>query len=215
VKPAIRWLYTREGPYNVDEGLREMERFFQGKDQVHKTLARLVKQLKKANIDYVIVGGMALNVHNRRRVTTNVDTLVKREGFQAFCARFLNDKDYERAPRRTRRLIDRKNGVTIDFLLAGLYPGFGDKGPFAFPDPLQVREEINGLPYVNLVTLIELKLVARRWQDFADVVALIQGNHLDEEYAKRLHRSVRRDYLGCLDEAREEKRREEKYESQE
>ena len=72
-----------------------------------------------------------------------------------------------------------------------------------------------GLPYVNLVTLVELKLAARRWQDFADVVALIRGNDLDEEFAKRLHRSVRRDYLGCLDEALEEKRREEKYEAQE
>jgi hypothetical protein len=61
---------------------------------------------------------------------------------------------------------------------------------------------------VNLRTLIELKLAARRYQDFADVVALIRVNNLDEAFAKNLHTSVRADYIECL----EEKRREDEYE---
>ncbi len=215
VSAAVRSLYTREGPYDIEEGFREMERFFEGKDQVHKTLRRVVKHLEKAKINYVIVGGMALNVHNRRRVTTDVDILLTREGFAAFRDRFVNAKDYQQTRRRPRRLVDRRNGVNVDFLLTGLHPGFRPFGPLTFPDPLQVREEVDGIWYVNLVTLVELKLAARRWQDFADVVALIRGNNLKESFAKRLHPSVRRDYLECLDEAREEQRREEDYESQE
>jgi len=56
-----------------------------------------------------------------------------------------------------------------------------------------------------------LKLAARRFQDFGDVVALIRVHQLDEAFAKRLHPSVRRDFIECLD----EKRREEEYEARE
>ncbi len=62
---------------------------------------------------------------------------------------------------------------------------------------------------INLETLIQLKLAARRYQDFADVVALIGANQLDETFADRLHKSVRGDYIECL----EEKRREDEYEA--
>ena len=55
---------------------------------------------------------------------------------------------------------------------------------------------------------MQLKLAARRYQDFADVVSLIRENGLDEAFAARLHPSVRTDYLLCLD----EKHREDEYE---
>src|SRR2546421_135606 len=60
-------------PSTVTESLKEMERFFQGKDQVHKTLRRTVQRLEKAGIAYAVVGGMALNAHRYRRATTDVD----------------------------------------------------------------------------------------------------------------------------------------------
>ena len=62
---------------------------------------------------------------------------------------------------------------------------------------------------IDLTVLIELKLAARRHQDFADVVSLIRAHQLDESFADRLHPSVRSDYIECL----EEKRREEEYEA--
>jgi hypothetical protein len=43
------------------------------------------------------------------------------------------------------------------------------------------------------------------------VVELIRFNHLDEAFAAKLHRSVRRDYIECL----EVKRREDDYEERE
>ena len=74
------------------------------------------------------------------------------------------------------------------------------------PSPIPVS--IPG-PSVNLATLVELKLAARRWRDFADVVELIRFNNLDESFANRLHLSVRADYIECL----EEMRREDEYEA--
>jgi hypothetical protein len=198
-------------PLDAEEGLREMGRFFQGKDQVHKTMYRLVKHLDKAGIRYAILGAMALNAHGYHRVTMDVDVLLTPKGFQEFQSRFVNEKNYRQMPRRARRLIDRKNMVIVDVLLTGLPPGFRTDAPFRFPDPEAVRKEIRGISYVKLATLIELKLAARRFRDFADVVAMIRARHLKESFAKRLHSAVRRDYLECLDEAREEKRREDEY----
>ncbi len=185
-----------------------MEQFFRGKDQVHRTLRRLVKKLEKAGIAYAILGGMALNAHRYRRVTTDVDVLLTPEGFVEFKRRFAG-KDYEPLERRPRRFTDRKNGVQLDVLLTGLYPGSGKPGPIAFPDPGQVALRIEDVAYVDLVNLVQLKLAARRWRDFADVVELIRRNDLDESFGERVHPSVRGDYVECL----EEKRREDEYEA--
>jgi hypothetical protein len=187
-----------------------MEQFFRGKDQVHKTLRRLVKKLEKAGIAYAVLGGMALNAHRYRRVTTDVDVLLTPEGFAEFKKRFVG-KNYEQVEGRPRRFTDRKNDVQLDVLITGLYPGSGRPGPIAFPDPGQAAERIEEIAYVDLVTLVQLKLAARRWRDFADVVELIRHNGLDESFADKLHPSVRGDYVECL----EEKRREDEYEARE
>jgi hypothetical protein len=56
---------------------------------------------------------------------------------------------------------------------------------------------------------VQLKLAARRHRDFGDVVELIRFNDLDKAFSARLHQSVRRDYIECL----EEKHREDEYEA--
>jgi hypothetical protein len=46
--------------------LKEISLFFAGKDEVHKSLRRIVKRLERAGIAYAIVGGMADNAHGYR-----------------------------------------------------------------------------------------------------------------------------------------------------
>jgi hypothetical protein len=190
--------------------LKEIDLFFQGKDQVHKTMRRVVKRLEKASIPYAIVGGMAVNAHNYRRTTADVDLLLTAEGFAEF-RRLLVPRYYENRPGRQRRFVDRKNEVGLDILVTGMFPGTGNPGPLAYPDPTQVSETIENVRIVDLVTLVQLKLAARRHRDFGDVVELIRFNQLDESFAERLHPSVRKDYIECL----EEKRREDDYEERE
>src|SRR5438552_14326264 len=71
-------------------------------------------------------------------------------------------------------------------------------GPVAFPDPFRVAEMQGKLRYINLKMLIELKLSAHRYQDFADVVNLIRANNLDESFMSQLHSSVHQDFVECL-----------------
>jgi hypothetical protein len=179
--------------------------FFESRGEVHQTMRRLVRNLKKAKIPYVIVGGMAVNAHRYERMTKDVDVLLTQEGFAEFKRLFV-PKDYEQVA-GLRRFLDRKNQRTVDILLTGHFPGSGQPGPIAYPDPANVSETVNKIQVLNLATLIQLKLAARRHQDFGDVVNLIRLHDLDEGYLDHLHPSVRQDFIECL----EEKRREDQY----
>jgi hypothetical protein len=188
--------------------LKEIDMFFQGRDPVHKTMRRAVKRLEKAGISYAVMGGMAVNAHRYQRTTGDVDILLSQEGFAEFRRRFV-PKLYDNLAGRPRRFKDKTSGIQIDILVTGLYPGSGKPGPFAFPDPALVSESIEGIQFVDLATLVQLKLAAKRYRDFGDVVELIRFNYLDEGFAERLLPSIRGDYIECL----EEKRREDEYEA--
>ncbi len=198
----------KTAPFNFQNRLKEIDRFFQGTDAVHKTMNRVAVEWEKANIPYAVVGGMAVNAHRHRRTTDDLDILLTPEGFAEFHKQFVG-QDFDAISGRPRRFVDRGNAVSLDVLVTGLFPGTGKPGPIAYPDPVAVRERIDNIEVVNLPTLIQLKLAARRYQDFADVVSLIRVHQLDESFAERLHPSVRKDFIECL----EEKRREEEYEA--
>ena len=195
---------------SFNECLREIDMFFEGRDKVHDTMNRLVAALDAEGISYAIMGGMAVNVHGHERMTKDVDVLLTQEGFETFRTKFLGTL-FDPVAGRPRRFSDRQNGVTLDVLVTGRYPGSGKPGPVAFPDPETAGEVLDNKRVINLATLIQLKLAARRYQDFADVVSLIRVHNLDESYQARLHPSLHRDYIECL----EEKRREEEYEARE
>ena len=195
-------------PLTFWEGVKEIDKFFEGRDAVHKTMRRVVKRLEKAGISYALMGGMAVNAHRYRRVTNDVDILLTSEGLAEFRRRFV-PMNYEQLSQRTRRFVDKATDVTLDVLVTGLFPGSGKPGPIAFPDPKAVSQVINDIHFIDLRSLVQLKLAARRYRDFGDVVELIRFNDLDESFAKRLHVSVRKDYIECL----EEKRREDEYEA--
>ncbi len=197
----------KTAPVNFWQRMNEIELFFQKNDPVHKTMRRLVKRLEKVKIPHAIIDAMAVNAHGHRRTTADLDLLVTAEGLGEFQRRFV-PKNYQTIPQRSRRFTHRTSGVTIDFLVTGRFPGSGVPGPIAFPDPAAVSETKEEASVVNLTTLIQLKLAARRYKDFADVISLIRVHDLDETYNDQLHPSVRRDYIECL----EEKRREDEYE---
>jgi hypothetical protein len=141
-------------------------------------MRRLVRRLEKAGIVYAVVGGMAVEAHKYRQTTANVDLLLTREGLEEFRRRFVK-KNYQPMEGRSRRFVDRENDVMVHFLVTGMFPGSGEPGPIAYPAPAEVGEVIEKVSVVNLPTLIELKLAARRYKDFGDVVELIRANDLD------------------------------------
>jgi hypothetical protein len=190
-----------------DQRLREIDLFFQGNDRVHQTMRRVVQKFDEANISYAILGGMAVNAHGHERTTKDVDFLLTAEGLRLFQERYVPGT-FTRIAGRPRRFLDPETEVTFDVRVAGMYPGSGRAGPVAFPNPSDVSEVKADRCVVNLTTLIQLKLAARRLQDFADVVNLIHALNLEESFLAQLHPSLHRDFIECL----EEKRREDEYE---
>jgi len=97
---------------------------------------------------------------------------------------------------KSHNLRDTKTGVRIEFVVSGQYPGDGKPKPVSFPDPASVSAIIDDIRYVNLQTLIELKLASGmtnpgRLRDLADVQELIRVLRLPSDYAEQLNPYVR------------------------
>lgn len=181
--------------------------FFDGSDRVHQAMRRVVELFEQLKIAYAIIGGMAVNAHRHSRTTQDVDFLIRAESLPLI-KQLVTQGLLQAAPGRARRFFEPATGVQFDVLVTGSFPGGGDPGPIAFPDPATVSEVIDDLRVIDLKTLIELKLAAHRYQDFADVVNLIRANGLDDSFADRLHPAVRSDFIECL----KEMHREDEYE---
>jgi hypothetical protein len=178
--------------------LSEASRFFEGEGGVQQTLRTITKRLNDLGVPYAVAGGMALFLHGYRRFTEDIDILVTREGLRIIHEN-VEGLGYVRPFAGSKNLRETGHGTRIEFLIAGDFPGDGKPKPVAFPDPKDVADEFEGIKYLNLVTLIELKLASgmtnpRRGRDLNDVEALINVLQLPEELAERLNPYVRDEY---------------------
>lgn len=180
------------------DGVAFSERFFMGLDEVHQAMRKLTATLETDGIPYAIAGAMALNAHGYRRVTTDVDVLLTREGLAAFKAKHLGRGWVERFP-GSKNLRDTEHNVKIDVLIAGDFPGDGKPKPVCFPDP-GVAEHGEGFRVLAVRDLVELKLAsgmtsADRLKDLADVQELIRHAHLPVELSASLSPMVAERYV--------------------
>ena len=164
-------------------------------DRVHESLRDITQRLEKLGISYAVMGGMALVAHGYLRTTEDVDILVAPDSLEAI-HRFLTGLGYRPLFEGSKNIRDTRTGVRIEFVLSGQFPGDGKPKPIAFPDPQAVAVEIDGVRYLKLPTLIELKLASGmtnpgRLRDLADVQELIRVLKLPETFAEGLNGFVR------------------------
>lgn len=178
--------------------LSEGSRHFEGKSAVFEALHKIVKRLTELQISYSIVGGMALFHHGVRRFTEDVDILVTKEDLKKIHGE-LAGRGYLPPHRHSKHLRDTELGVRIEFLTTGDYPGDGKEKPVAFPDPATASSLSDGISFIHLPKLIELKLAsgmtnAGRLRDLADVLELIKLLNLPADYARQLNPYVSAKY---------------------
>ena len=178
--------------------IEEASHFFMKSDPVHQTLREITKRLTDLGVSYAVAGGMSLVAHGYDRTTVDVDILVTPQGLEAI-HKSLDGLGYVPPFAGSKNLRDTQTGVRIEFIVTGQYPGDGKPKPIAFPDPSTVATEIDGIRYVNLPTLIELKLASGmtnpgRLRDLADVQELIRTLRLTAEFATSLDSFVRMKY---------------------
>jgi hypothetical protein len=190
--------YTQRMNADINWALREGSMFFQNEGEVQKSLRRITARLNALGIDYAVVGGMALFLHGFRRFTEDVDILVTREGL-AKLHEALEGSGYRPPFAGSKNLRDTDNGVRIEFLVAGEFPGDGKPKPVAFPEPEEVAEEVDGIRLLNLAALIELKLASGmtgkgRIKDLGDAEQMIMQFGLPQNFAERLSPYVQEKY---------------------
>lgn len=162
----------------------EARRYFIGHGILNKILARLSKDLEEHDIDYAVIGAAALMAHGYPRFTEGIDLVMTTEGRQKF-------RD------ELRSTVD---GVSIEVMTTGEYPGDGKPKPVSMPEPTEAAVKIDGINFLSLEKLIELKLASGisapdRLKDLADVQELIKIRQLDADFALKLNPYVRAKYL--------------------
>jgi hypothetical protein len=136
-------------------------------------------------------------------LTEHVDLLVTPDGLKAI-GEELTGRGYLSPFAGSRNLRDAETGVRIAFVTTGEFAGDGKPKPVAFPSPEADSVEIDGMRFVSLSKLIELKLASgisnpRRARDLADVQELIALLHLPTEFQNRLDASVQAKYAELWD----------------
>jgi hypothetical protein len=177
----------------------EADRFFMERSPIHETMRRLAACLKEMQIPFAIAGAMAANAHGHRRTTADVDLLMRRQDLQRFKDQWLG-RGWVENFEGSKGFRDTANNVKVDVLIVGDFPGDGLEKPVSFPPPENViMEDAEGIPFLSLATLIELKItsgmsVSHRPRDLDDVIQLVRINKLPTSFANQLNPYVREKY---------------------
>jgi hypothetical protein len=182
------------------ERYEEALRYFMGRGSLNSALARITVDLKEHGIDYMVIGAVALLVHGYPRLTEDIDLVLTPEGLEAFHRELIGLGYVPAFPGAKKRLRSTIDGITIEIMTTGEYPGDGKPKPVSIPKPSDASTEIDGVQVVTFEKLIELKLASgmtapHRLKDLADVQELIRIRQLQPEFAERLDPYVREKFL--------------------
>lgn len=185
--------------------LRQVDNFFMNTGPIQQTLRNIADRLSQTNIDYVVIGGMALALHGLIRPTQDVDLLLTAEGLKEFQTRLVGLGYRPTFPGAKKHFRDTDTDVKVEIITTGEYPGDGQPKAIAFPNPADVAVTLEGYKVVRLESLIELKLASgmsakhRQLRDLADVQQLIETLGLPKDFSINLDQSVRDEYLRLWD----------------
>jgi len=184
----------------VPEVYAEGLRYFMGEGTINKTLIQLANDLERRGIDYIVIGAIALLAHGYPRFTEDIDLVMTTEGLQRFHEEPVGLGYIPAFPGAKKQLRSTTDGVSIEVVTTGEYPGDGKPKPVSMPLPMEASTEIDGIRFVTLEKLIELKLASGisasdRLKDLADVQELIKIRKLNADFALKLDPYVRTKYL--------------------
>ncbi|HEV7681180.1 MAG TPA: nucleotidyltransferase family protein [Pyrinomonadaceae bacterium] len=174
-----------------------------GQGTLNNTLAQLTRDLNEHGIEYLVFGAVALLAHGYPRFTEDIDLVLTPQGLEAFHRELIGLGYVPAFPGAKKRLRSTRDGITIEVMTTGEYPGDGKPKPVSIPDPSAASTEIDGVRFVTFEKLIELKLASgmtapHRLKDLADVQELIKFRNLQGDFAEQLDPYVRDKFLELL-----------------
>ena len=85
-----------------------------GNGSVNKTLARLASDLKQHEIEYAVMGAIALLAHGYPRFTEDINLVMTREGLEKFHRELVGLGYAPAFPQAKKRLRATEENVSID-----------------------------------------------------------------------------------------------------
>ena len=166
------------GSRSIHDVYAEGLRYFMGEGTLQGTLAQVSSDLEERGIDYMVIDTVALMAYGYPRFTEDIDLVLTSDGLEAFHRELIGLGYAPAFPGAKKKLRSTRDGVPIEVIVAGEYPGDGKPKPVSFPVPATSSTEIDGVRIVTLEKLIELKLASGmtapdRLKDLADVQELI------------------------------------------
>ena len=147
-------------------------------DIMDETLLNFWKSLNNFGVKYIMVGGVAVNLHGYSRITKDIDIWIKDtkqnrrnlgEAFAQFGYEEINLEDFQFVPRWTDFYIG--SGIRLDVLIEMV----GLEG-FSFDKCLEIASvatiENIPVPFLQINQLIANKKVVNRSKDQVDVIEL-------------------------------------------
>ena len=188
---------------SVRDVYAEGRRYFMGEGKLNDALSRLVNDLRDHEIDYMVIGALALLAYGYARFTEDIDVILTPEGLERFHRELVGLGYVPAFEGARKRLRSTQDGTPIELIATGEYPGDGKPKPITFPRPSENSVEIDGVKFPTLEKLIELKLASGmtapdRLKDLADVQELIKIRGLTAELGDKLDPYVREKYLELL-----------------
>jgi hypothetical protein len=150
-----------------------------GSTNIEKTLLKALKVLKLFGIPHYVCGGFAVQERGYPRFTVDVDIIVPDV---ALAIEKLSMNGFRENPGSKMTVTDRETKVEVDLLPGGERV---DSGPLTLPEPTIVSDEPQILSLERLISSKLSTFIGRgieRTQDFADVVKLVQVNHLPRDF---------------------------------
>jgi hypothetical protein len=168
-----------------------------------RAIQALDRVLEAIQGEAVVAGGWAVWRHGYLgRVTQDVDVVVPAGLIEEFL-RVAALSGFDAFPAREGvwpKLRHKESDVSVDILPEGATPGTpSNPAPTTIPHPSRLGARAGRLKYIDLASLVELKLAAGRARDESDVVELLRANPDRVQDIRRHLGSIHQQYVSRLD----------------
>lgn len=147
----------------------------------HEVMKQITEVFKENSINFCFIGGIILNEFGYYRTTDDIDTLIAAEDRPKVKELLIN----KHVIWNGERYLWKEFNIFFDMIFSGQKMKGGP-----YPNPKEILVIKNGIPVMNLGSLIEHKIKTgsekfeRQYHDYDDVIKLIAANHLQRNFYK-------------------------------
>ena len=164
------------------------------------SLIKITMIFKDKGIRFTVIGGASLSKYGYARMTEDIDLLVHKDDRSKIKDLPIGYiRELSNGSAKVFSLHEPKTKIEI------IYSGerAGDSRGIEYIDPSKISVEEDGIPYIDLKSLIMYKLCAgiygKRLKDFADVQELIVRNKLKRNFADKFRSDLKQKYIEIFD----------------